>query len=153
MKHLYLLSAFIIISTISNSQGIIQGTIFQNDSTVLSSVSVYLENTKLGTSSNASGNFKIINVPSGEYTLITSSVGYKKMTKKIIVKDNEIHELSLVLTESATDLSEFTLAASITGGNTGVKKMPGSAYYISPKELKKFSYTDINRSLRAVPGV
>ncbi|MBW6483644.1 MAG: TonB-dependent receptor [Vicingaceae bacterium] len=153
MKHFYLLSAFIIISTISNSQGIIQGRIFQNDSTVLSSVSVYLENTTLGTSSNASGNFKIINVPSGEYTLITSSVGYKKITKKIIVKDNETQELSLVLTESATDLSEFTLAASITGGNTGVKKMPGSAYYISPKELKKFSYTDINRSLRAVPGV
>ncbi|MGI9527317.1 MAG: TonB-dependent receptor family protein [Weeksellaceae bacterium] len=29
----------------------------------------------------------------------------------------------------------------------------GSAYYISPEEIKKMGYTDINRMLKAVPGV
>ncbi|MGE5942919.1 MAG: TonB-dependent receptor family protein, partial [Flavobacteriales bacterium] len=33
------------------------------------------------------------------------------------------------------------------------KNRTGSAYYISPEELEKFSYTDINRILRTVPGV
>src|SRR3712207_2776355 len=29
----------------------------------------------------------------------------------------------------------------------------GSAYYVSPEELGKFNYSDINRMLKAVPGV
>lgn len=155
MKHLALILALTIIATISKSQGTIQGTVLQNDSTTLSSVSVYLENTKWGTSSNSLGNFKFSNIPSGEYTIVLSSVGYKKTTQKITVKDNETIDVKAILIESATDLSEFTLTstASMTGGNIGVKKMPGSAYYISPKELIKFSYTDVNRSLRTVPGV
>lgn len=41
----------------------------------------------------------------------------------------------------------------IFGSKYVAKNRTGSAYYVSPKELKKFNYTDINRALRSVPGV
>lgn len=41
----------------------------------------------------------------------------------------------------------------IFGSKYVAKNRTGSSYYISPKELKKYNYTDINRVLRAVPGV
>lgn len=41
----------------------------------------------------------------------------------------------------------------IFGSKYVASNRTGSAYYISPKELKKFSYTNINRALRSVPGV
>ncbi|MFP4846388.1 TonB-dependent receptor family protein [Winogradskyella sp. PE311] len=56
--------------------------------------------------------------------------------------------------DSIQKLDEVLIDANAIFGNKYVaKNRTGSAYYISPKELKKFSYTDINRVLRAIPGV
>lgn len=41
----------------------------------------------------------------------------------------------------------------VTGSAKGVAKIGGSASYISREEIETFSYTDINRTLRLVPGV
>ena len=51
-------------------------------------------------------------------------------------------------------LDEVVLSANvILGSKYQAKNRTGSAYYISPQELETFNYTDINRVLRAVPGV
>ena len=56
--------------------------------------------------------------------------------------------------DSIQALDEVILVSDVIFGSKFVaKNRTGSAYYISPQELKKFSYTDINRVLRAVPGV
>lgn len=41
----------------------------------------------------------------------------------------------------------------ILGSKFQARNRTGSAYYIAPQELQKLGYTDINRMLRAVPGV
>ena len=41
----------------------------------------------------------------------------------------------------------------IFGSKYEAKNRTGSSFYISPKELEKFSHSDINRVLRSVPGV
>ncbi len=51
-------------------------------------------------------------------------------------------------------LNEVVLSAKmILGSKFEAENRTGSAYYISPKEIKKFNYTDVNRTLRSVPGV
>uniref|UniRef100_A0AB33IMU1 TonB-dependent receptor n=1 Tax=Prevotella sp. GTC17253 TaxID=3236793 RepID=A0AB33IMU1_9BACT len=44
-------------------------------------------------------------------------------------------------------------AGQILGSKFQARNRTGSAYYVSPQELGKFGYTDINRMLKAVPGV
>lgn len=41
----------------------------------------------------------------------------------------------------------------IFGSKYEAKNRTGSSYYISPEEIKKFNYSDVNRLLRTVPGV
>jgi len=57
-------------------------------------------------------------------------------------------------TAQIIQLKEVVLSANtILGSKFQARNRTGSAYYISPKEIKKFNYTDINRVLRSVPGV
>ncbi|MCA0153293.1 TonB-dependent receptor family protein [Winogradskyella vincentii] len=56
--------------------------------------------------------------------------------------------------DSIQKLDEVILNANTIFGNKYVARhRTGSAYYVSPEELKKFNYTDINRVLRSIPGV
>jgi Fe(3+) dicitrate transport protein len=56
--------------------------------------------------------------------------------------------------DSIQKLDEVLLKANVIFGNKyQAKNRTGSSYYISPMEMAKFNYTDINRLLRTVPGV
>lgn len=51
-------------------------------------------------------------------------------------------------------LNEVVLNAKVIfGSKFEAKNRTGSSYYISEQEIRKFNYTDINRTLRTVPGV
>lgn len=60
-----------------------------------------------------------------------------------------------VITDSVTrSLDEVVVSATqILGGKFQARHRTGSAYYVSPQEIQRLGYTDINRMLRAVPGV
>jgi Fe(3+) dicitrate transport protein len=75
-------------------------------------------------------------------SLLTLGISYAQETKKETLKD------------SVQKLDEVLIDAQVIFGNKyEAKNRTGSSYYISPKELSKFNYTDINRVLRTVPGV
>lgn len=60
----------------------------------------------------------------------------------------------LAQTKELSNLEEVViLAPQILGNKLNVDKRTGSAYYISNKELRQQSYSDINRILKSVPGV
>lgn len=50
-------------------------------------------------------------------------------------------------------LNEILLSSNILGSKFEIRNRTGSAYYLSPQDLKQFGYTDVNKVLRAVPGV
>lgn len=152
MKHI-LLALYLIFSVlfIQAQSGIIEGSVMQADSvTTLPGVNIYLEKTKHGAVTNGKGNYIIKDVPVGDYTLVISNIGYLTIKKKINVQENKTMSINFSMTETISTLNEVVV---MTKGNTGLKEIPGSVHYISPKEIQKFSYTDINRILRAVPGV
>lgn len=59
------------------------------------------------------------------------------------VKNDSIYQLQEVV----------VLSKQILGSQFKACNRTGSAYYVSPEEIRKFGYTDINRMLKAVPGV
>lgn len=56
--------------------------------------------------------------------------------------------------DSIQRLEEVVVSSKqMLGSKFQAKNRTGSAYYISPQEIAKMGYTDINRMLKAVPGV
>lgn len=148
----FLLPLFLILSTAAIGQkATLSGTIMNIDSSsALPGVSVYLDGTSKGAATNAKGFYEITEIDPGSYNLVVSSVGYFTLKKEVSFESGQHLEVNLSMIESVTTLTGVTV---MTGGSEGLKDIPGSAQYISPAEMQKFSYTDINRTLRAVPGV
>jgi len=72
----------------------------------------------------------------------------------IVLSAQQTQEKKQTSLDSLQKLDEVILKTNVIFGNKYVaKNRTGSAYYISPKELKRFSFTDVNRALRTVPGV
>ncbi len=58
------------------------------------------------------------------------------------------------MTDSVYNIKEVVVRSNqMLGSKFEAQNRTGSAYYVSPKELGKFGYTDINRMLKSVPGV
>lgn len=63
-------------------------------------------------------------------------------------------DIPKVKSDSTIQVQEVTVTArQLLGSKFMARNRAGSAYYISPQEIQKFGYTDINRMLKAVPGV
>lgn len=151
LKALFLLSLVFIFEPVLAQTGQIEGIIYTSDSaSTIPGVSVWIEHSKSGTISNGNGKFTLANLPAGKHQLIISNLGFQTLMKEINVENNQTTFVSGYMVESSASLNELVI---MTKGNTGLKNIPGSATFLSPKELQKFSYTDINRTLRAVPGV
>lgn len=67
---------------------------------------------------------------------------------------NENFQDDLALNDTVRKLQGVTVSADmLVGSKFKAKNRSGSTYFISPEELKRFNYTDINRILRSVPGI
>lgn len=152
MKNILALVFFSVLSlsALAQNASIIGKVVASDSSMSLSGISIYLEGTQIGTASNSRGEFSLENLAAGKYTLVASGIGYTSFRKQIQLSNGGQERLKITLQESIASLPVIPV---ITKGNVGLSNIPGSVHYISPKELEKFSYTDINRSLRSVPGV
>jgi Fe(3+) dicitrate transport protein len=156
MKPSFFIFIVIFLSSIhySTAQGTLSGKILQSDSSAVVGAHVFIVETKQGIVTNSKGAFSFNSLSSGNYTIEISAIGYGKKQQLVTINNGKETTLTYILSENITDLPIFNVnGASITGGNMGIKDLPGSAYYVSPKEIEKFNHTDINRTLRTIPGV
>ena len=118
----------------------------------LSYVNIFIQNTKLGTSSNEDGYYQIKNIPSGTYKIVVSSLGYKTKTTKITFNKNEnekiIQNFSLV---SDNSLDEIVVSGNLRPVSKSASSVPVDVY--SKSFFKKNPTPSIFESLQNVNGV
>ena len=128
----------------------IYGHVLLNSNEANSQIS--LINTNQTVRTDANGYFEFNNLENGIYYIKIYAPGYILITDTIEIRSNSLFNQLYVLKEDVTQLPEV-LVGSVTGGELGIRKLPGSAYYISPLEIKKFNYSDIHSVLKSIPGV
>jgi Fe(3+) dicitrate transport protein len=148
------LAALVLIALATASiaqQNQLNGTVRSSTGQALAFVNVALSGTGMGSTTDKNGRFSINSLADGEYSVVASMVGYSNGIKSVRVPSSDT--VSLILEERIVDLPIFTVQQSMTGGSGPLRDRAGSAWYIGPREMQQFAYTDVSRLLRSVPGV
>jgi len=154
---------FIIISCFlhGNSRAQRQGSISGNvtDKNLLNfikSVSVQLEGTSLGTTTDSSGNFLIKGISPRSYNLRFTSVGYKDLVlfNLVITSGNEIN-VTVQLEPIVTKLDEVIIKTSRRTAVAASLETPLSVQRLTTEEIRSNpgGNFDISKVIQALPGV
>jgi len=114
-------------------------------------VNIYLENTTLGTSTDITGHYMLIDVPVGKCTVVAKMVGYKIQKKEIETKADQTIEVKFDLEEEYIRVDEVV----ITGTKT-FKRQTESAVIVGvmdSKAIENVAAQTISESLNFQPGL
>lgn len=115
---------------------------------------IFSEYSKTGTITDLDGAFVLENQEKGIILLKIKSVGFEDLNYTLDLRSAITDRLIIRLEEKIFDLPSILIeSATLTGGTKGMDKSHGSAHFIDQKEIQRFSYTDINRTLRNIPGI
>jgi outer membrane receptor for ferrienterochelin and colicins len=111
---------------------------------------VYLKKTKIGTSSNDNGFYKLKKISKDSYTLIVSSIGFKTKSIKINVTSDEKITRNVTLLED-NSLDEIVISGTLRPVSKSNSPVPIEVY--SETFFKKNPTPSIFESLQNVNGV
>jgi len=117
----------------------------------LTGVNIYLENTTYGAASNGKGEYKILNVPPGEYNLVATYIGFKNFYKEIVIKRDQVFHLDIGMEMASLMGEEVVVTATRTPAV--IKNVPIRTEVLTPVVMKKREAKTVYEALEAVPGV
>ena len=144
---LFWLFLFITFSTLG--QHTIKGTVTNtNTNNPLEFVNIYFPEIEKGTITDQKGNFKISNLPSGNYKILVSYLGYQTVSKRIQIP-SEI-DLSIGLTPVILQIDEIILS-------TPFHKLQGdNVMKVERKKVSELNRTgavNLSSGITSIPGV
>uniref|UniRef100_UPI00055458F6 TonB-dependent receptor plug domain-containing protein n=1 Tax=Hymenobacter sp. IS2118 TaxID=1505605 RepID=UPI00055458F6 len=121
------------------ADGTISGRVVDSKGEGIPGVTVLVEGTTLGVSTNVNGSFVIANVPAGPHTLVYSSVGLNSTRVAVTVVDGQTLDLpATTLTDNVTQLSE---AVVVGYGTVRRQDLTGSIATVTAKDFVKGQVT------------
>jgi hypothetical protein len=123
-----------------------------NDGEPIAYASIIIKKSLIGTTSDIYGYFVIPNIPAGEHKVDISMIGYKTVTRNIIIDDTDV---TLRISMSPEILTGHNII--VTGENTRfTQKTDVSTITLNPRDLKSppsFLEDDAFRTFQLLPGV
>lgn len=72
---------------------------------------IVLDGTTIGTATDETGHFRLVNMPVGNYALTATAIGYKPVTQELELVENKTLELNITLEEDVLGLEEVVVTA------------------------------------------
>ncbi len=114
-------------------------------------VSVRLEGTTIGVSTDASGHYYMKNIPEGSYVIIVKSMGYAAQQREISLRRGENVELNFSVEPEQFSLDEVVVTSN---RNVTTRRMaPSLVKVLDVGTLSKVNATSIAEGLNFQPGV
>lgn len=152
-QFLTLVLSFLFFSSLVFAQGTVKGKVIDSKANPIPGVNVILLNTTLGAATDIDGNYVISNIPSGNYTLKMSAVGFKSQNFSISVNGSQTTERDATLREDVLQMEGVVITG--TAGGSGIEKKEASFAIttISARQMEQLSPPSTAAALELVPGV
>jgi len=117
----------------------------------ISHANVYLKGTTIGTATDETGHFQLLNLPIDEYTIVVQVMGYKSSERVVQTKINETIELKFELEPDVLELESIV----VTGDRNAISRVnsPVIVTPIAPKLLTRTQSLTIAEGLNYCPGL
>jgi len=114
-------------------------------------VSISVKGTTIGTATDETGHFRLLNMPEGTITIKAQSVGYQPLEKDITIKTGETKEVNFDLKKDILGLEEVV----VTGDRNEKNRRESSVIVntITPKLLTNINAVTLSEGLNFSPGV
>jgi len=154
MKRVLVLILFLLVSLFSLSAQHSDANIFgdvQSQGEHIPFATVHIEGTNLGTATDVTGHYMLIDLEPGTHILVAASIGYTSVKKEITISKDEVLEVNFELMEETMAIGEVV----ITGTKT-FKRQTDAAVIVNVIDSKLLNQTqacNISEGLKFQPGL
>ena len=114
-------------------------------------INITINNTVIGTTTDATGHYYLKNLPTGTYTLKVSGVGYKSVEKEVVLESGKTIEVNFLTEESSLSLNEVVVSAN--RNETNRREASVVVGVVSPKIFAATNAVCIADGLNFQPGL
>ena len=114
-------------------------------------VTITVKGTRMGTTTDGTGHYKLANLPVGKCTIVAQFLGYKSQEKNVFMEKGKAVELFFELEEDMMNLEQVV----VTGTRTKhyVKNVPIRTEVITAKSIENKNAANLYEALEGTPGI
>ncbi len=139
------------------AQGVLKGRVIDAQNLSMPGANVILKNTSVGTVTNQSGDFSIVDLPQGSYEVEVSYLGYGSIVHETTVKNGQTTILNFELDETTIESLEFVVMGDRLKGQAKAlnqqKNNANITNVVSSDQIGRFPDANIGDALKRVPGI
>lgn len=114
-------------------------------------INVTVNNTVLGTTTDATGHYFLKNLPAGKHTIRVSGLGYRSVEQEVLIEVGKTLEVNFVTEESALSLNELVVSAN--RNETNRKDASVVVGIVNPKLFAATNSVSLADGLNFQPGL
>ncbi len=166
MKGIYTV-ALLLFATLHGiaQQATVKGIVKNEKGDTLTSASVFIKGKKIGTVTTSTGQYELINLNPGSYTVQVSLIGYEPATQKINIAAGETQTIDFILKETKYELQQVEITGrretgyknttSFIGSKTAtpLKDLPQSVSYVTKEVMQDQAAARVGDVVKNFSGV
>ena len=114
-------------------------------------VQVWVKGTNLGTLTDASGHYKIANLPLGKQTIVAQGLGYVTRETEVVMEKGRAVNVFFELEEDALNLEQVVITG--TRSRHYVKDVPVRTEVLTAKSIENKNAANLYQALEGIPGI
>ncbi len=112
---------------------------------------IVIKGTTIGAAADAAGNFKLLNLPAGQQTIMISAIGYKPFSREIMLENNSIFTVEANLEPDNIGIEQVVVSADRNARSR--HDAPTIVNSIGPSLLKRTQSITLSDGLNFSPGL